>query len=237
MDNKPNIVYVMRYIDIEGCVNDIPYKKIGITRIENLDNRVQQISGTKSPIKVQCVFAWSHDNAREIEKALHTLLKDLKSEGEWFKDKHNNLADRMKLIMKLLGTKEEIIKNSNDNLTKSVLKKENEHIESFNQKLLDEITPLLDNKKPNPSKKSPEGPTIHGDIFNFTVHHRKTVPNTLYISKSKERFKPLIAFLKEKGFECGQSGDDTLSITRLSIQEIANIINFEAEFSARPQEV
>jgi len=93
MKNQQSIIHIMRHIDIGGNV-DIPYKKVGVTGAGNttITSRLQQISNTKSPIKAQCVAAWTHDNAQEIESALHNLLDDSRIEGEWFLDKDDTLV-------------------------------------------------------------------------------------------------------------------------------------------------
>ncbi len=231
MADKHNIVYVMRYVDIEGYVNDIPYKKIGITRNENLNSRVQEISGTKSPIKVQCVSAWSHDKAREIENAMHIFLEDVRSDGEWFKDENDSLVERMQPIMQLLGAEEIIIKDEHDAYTQKILKQESDTKTPLYQKLLGEITFLLHN--PLPTRLAPkDGLTIFGSQLTFSVRYRKSGAHSLHIGKCKEVFEQLKLFFDAKGFDLKSSPNiQNARVSGVSSEEIANIINdVEAEF-------
>ncbi len=237
MDNKHTIVYVMRHIDIGNNI-DIPYKKVGITGAGNatLTNRLQQISNTKSPIQAQCIIAWSHSDANAIEGALHSLLEDNKVLGEWFLDKNDSLVERMKPIMKLLGADEITIKDEHDDYTQKVLKQESDTKTPLHQKVLGEITSLLDNPL-RTSLKPQHGPTIFGDKseLTFYVNYRKSGAHALYIGRSKKVFKQLKTFLDTKGFESSTNEQETW-ISGISVQEIADIINYaEKEFKTHLQ--
>ncbi|MGM8226203.1 GIY-YIG nuclease family protein [Cellvibrio sp. ARAG 10.3] len=159
MEVKHTIIYVMRHIDIGGHI-DIPYKKVGITGWGNatLDSRLQQISNTKSPIKAQCVAAWTHENAKAIESALHLLMEDNRVEGEWFLDKEDTLVERMSPIMELIGATVVPIQESQDAYTQSVLKTEEEAKKKTDHILLGEIADLLNYPLRSSSRKG--GPTF-----------------------------------------------------------------------------
>ncbi len=237
MNNKRNIIYVMQYIDNNKIVKHIPYKKIGITA--NLSKRLQQINNTNSPLEVECVIAWLHDKAREIEKKLHCDFDNIRyksSKSEWFNDENNNLIDEIKPIMENLGAKKLDVK--------SYLEEEAEHMKCLLEKkykvLLDQIIyclpPSLHNLET--SIKSQDGPRISGDQskLTFYVHYRKYEAHNLAIgrivSKENNLFDQLKSFLKKKEFKCKMSGDEAM-VYRLSAQKISNIINSaESEFKA-----
>ncbi len=239
---KQNIVYVMRHIDIGGNVN-ITYKKIGITGSgnANLNNRVQEISGTKSPIKALCIFAWSHNEAQKIEKALHDLLEDNRVEPkcEWFKDENDTLVDRLKPIMELIGAEvvEEFKNLEVDKYTQKAVKKQDDKA-SLNKQVLDEImADHLLNKELKTSLRG-DGPTIRGDDseLTFYVYPISCGAINLRIGRSRKVFEPLKTFLynKDKKFVCEPTGNkEEAIIYDVSVQEIATIINdTEAEFKA-----
>ena len=167
MNNQHTIVYVMRHIDTGGHI-DIPYKKVGITGYGSatLTSRLQQISSTKSPIKAQCIAAWEHHDAKAVENALHILLEESRVEGEWFYDKDDSLVERMEPIMALLNARAITIESSDDNYTKSILKKENDSKSASNKTLLGEISELLN--EPLRTSIRLSGPTFFSDKTNLT---------------------------------------------------------------------
>ncbi len=233
MNSQHTIVYVMRHIDIGENV-DIPYKKIGITGSGDatLTNRLRQISNTKSPIQAQCIIAWEHSDARVIENALHQVLEDSRVLGEWFLDKNDTLVERLSPIMALLGAKKLTINDENDSYTKSILNQENKSNVSFNQKLLGEISELLE--KPLRSSLRLAGPTVFGDKskLTFYIDSRKSGNHKLYIGRSKKVFEQLKVFLEEKGFDCEHStNEEEAVIYGLSTLQISEVINHaESEF-------
>jgi len=226
MNNRQSIIYVMRHIDIGGYI-DIPYKKVGITGAGNatLTSRLQQISNTKSPIKAQCVAAWEHDNAQEIENALHSLLEDSRIEGEWFIDKDDSLVDRMQPIMNLLGATELHVEESEDSYTKNVIRKENENKNKLHQTFIGEISNLLNNPLRTSVRKS--GPTLYSEEKQLTYYigYRKSGNHNLSIGRSKDVYDDLKEYLESQGYDCEKSSKEHARIMGISAEVIAEIIN------------
>ncbi len=237
MNNKQHtIVYVMRHVDATGNIK-IPYKKIGITGSGNatLSGRLKQLrpNDAKSPIQIQCVIAWKHNEASEIEEDLHLMLKGQNALGEWFIDECGSLVEGLKGLMKKMGAEEIALEDSNDEYTKSVMKKEHD----LNQKLLNEIIALLSKKLERTSIRQ-DGPTIKGDDSELTFYVNPTIrgSHNLYIGRSDQVFEQLKSFLDKKRFNCKQSGSEA-KVSDISVQEIADIINYaEAEFKAYLEE-
>ncbi len=97
-----NIVYVGTYFDTLGrkMPND---KKIGITT-DDVSSRQRALSRTKSPIGFVMLRAWKiGGDARDIERALHSVFKDQQITGEWFKDVDETVIDGVKSVMDLLS--------------------------------------------------------------------------------------------------------------------------------------
>ncbi len=230
MEERHNVIYVMRHIDIGGHI-EIPYKKIGITGNGNatLDSRLQQISNTKSPIKAQCVAAWSHSNARSLENALHMLLEDCRVEGEWFLDKNDTLVERLKPIMQLIGALEIEIAESKDAYTQSVLKIEREEKEKSDHILLGEISDLLKSALRTSSRKS--GPTFFSDKRELTyyVSARKSGRHNLHIGRSKGIYTELSSFLSENGYDAEHGADGDVRVLGVTSEVIASLIDLVEE--------
>jgi Meiotically up-regulated gene 113 len=226
MEEKHTVIYVMRHIDIGGYI-EIPYKKIGITGHGNatLDSRLQQISNTKSPIKAQCVAAWSHGNARALENALHLLLEDSRVEGEWFLDKNDTLVERLKPMMLLIGASEIEIEESKDAYTQSVLKTEREEKQKSDHILLGEISDLLNSALRTSSRKS--GPTFFSDKrqLTFYVSARKSGRHNLYIGRSKDVYGELSSFLSEHGYDVDQGDGGGVQLLGITSEVIAQLID------------
>jgi hypothetical protein len=69
-----------------------PIKKIGITT-DHPERREKELLGTLSPIKVSVVKAWTNVNAKSIESMLHTILDNLRLDGEYFWDGNETMVD------------------------------------------------------------------------------------------------------------------------------------------------
>lgn len=220
------IIYVMRHIDIGEHI-EIPYKKVGITGAGNstLDSRLQQISNTKSPIKAQCIAAWEHNDAKQIESAIHLLLDDSRVEGEWFLDKDDTLVERMQPIMQLLGAIEIPIIESSDTYTKNIIKKENATKAKINQTLLGEISELLNSPLRNSMRKG--GPTFFSDEKDLTYYTgaRKSGNHNLTIGRCKPFFDEIVEFLEDQGYDFEPSTKGDPRIMGVSSETIAEIIN------------
>ncbi len=237
MDNKQNIVYVMQYVDIKGHVNNIPYKKIGITT--NVSNRLQQMNNTNSPLMVECVIAWRHDEALTIEKDLHILFDNIKSKGEWFTDENNTLIDEIKPTIEKWGAKE--VDLEEDDKRMKILRKEKFKV--LLDKIIDCLPPSLHNLKT--SIELQFGPRISGNKSELTFyvyrkssdkHHLSIGRISSEISKRNNVSDQLKKFLAERGFdECVMWGDEVV-VKNLLPQQIADIINSaEAEFNPTKQ--
>ena len=229
------VVYVMRHIDIGGHI-EIPYKKVGITGGGNatLDTRLQQISNTKSPIKVQCVAAWEHDDARAVEKAIHMLMEDSRVEGEWFLDKEDTLVERMQPIMELIGARQHPIVESTDPYTKDILKREDEEKAKFDHILLGKISEHLDSPLRASSRKS--GPTFFSDNKELTYYviARKSGKHHLAIRRSREVFAKIKNFLESHGYNVDQGKGGNAKVMSISNEVIAEVINtIERDFDMR----
>ncbi|MCG7994110.1 MAG: GIY-YIG nuclease family protein [Candidatus Thiodiazotropha taylori] len=234
MTDQHTIIYVMRHIDIGGHI-EIPYKKVGITGQGNatLSSRLQQISSTKSPIQAQCIAAWSHNDARAVESALHILLDDNRVEGEWFYDKDDNLVERMQPMMELLEAQEIEIEGAKDSYSKYILKKESDSKSIANQKLLGEISELLQSPLRTSMRKG--GPTLFSDKTSFTyyVGYRKSGNHKLSIGRSKAVFEQLRSFLEKQGYDVEQHSRGSAMIHGLSVDMLADLINItESKFNA-----
>lgn len=93
-----NFIYIKQFSDVNGY--EMPnYKKIGIAK--NVEERRKQLSGTKAPIFVETICAWEfpEDNARQVEQALHALLSNKRTDGEWFIDDDNSIVDSVSSLM------------------------------------------------------------------------------------------------------------------------------------------
>lgn len=226
VEDKHTVIYVMRHIDIGGHI-DIPYKKVGITGLGNatIDSRLQQISNTKSPIKAQCVAAWSHDDARAVETALHKIMEDSHVEGEWYLDKDDTLVERLQPMMDLIGATEVPVVESKDAYTKSILKSEREAKEKSDHILLGEIAEMLNFPLRSSSRKG--GPTFFSDRKQLTyyVAARKSGRHHLNIGRSREVFSDLSSFLEDNGYDVEQGKSGGARVLGVSCEVIAEIIN------------
>jgi hypothetical protein len=229
-----SLVYVMRHIDIGENI-DIPYKKVGITGKggATLDSRLRQISNTKSPIKAQYVAAWHHSSAKEIESALHSILDECRIEGEWFLDKDDTLVERMRPIMNLLKATEIKIPESQDEYTKSVMRREKSSLEKAEHALMGKIADLLN--KPLRATSRIAGPTFYSDSKQLTYYiaARKSGRHLLSIGRSKSVFKSLSAFLSERGYEVARGSKGGARVLGVDEETIAGIINqIEKDYQA-----
>lgn len=222
-----SIVYIMRHVDIGGNV-EIPYKKIGITGAgeSSLDSRLRQISNTKSPIKAQFVAAWEHNDASQVERALHDLLEDSRVEGEWFLDANDTLQDRMSNIMNLLEAKSLSIEESNDAQTQNLKLQESVSRESLWNQLVGEIAQLIDN--PLRSSVRQAGPTFFSDKTNLTyyVNARKCGIHHMGIGRSKDRFDEIDQLLETTDYTVEQETGGAVRLINLSNEMVAGAINY-----------
>lgn len=117
-----NYLYIKKYADVNGY--ELPnYKKIGMTN--DVERRRKQLSGTQGPIFVETVCSWEFpdDNAKAVEKAIHGLLGNLRSVGEWFIDEDDSITDSLSTLMEafninrvgIADTEEQVMVKQRDN--------------------------------------------------------------------------------------------------------------------------
>jgi len=95
-------IYIKQFSDVNGY--ELPnYKKIGIAK--DVEERRKQLSGTKAPIFVETVCAWDfpENNARAVEQAIHGLLSNKRTDGEWFHDDDNSIVESIGNLMSAFG--------------------------------------------------------------------------------------------------------------------------------------
>ncbi len=121
-----NHIYIKKFSDVNGY--ELPsYKKIGITK--DIEERRKQLSGTKAPIFVETICAWEfpENNARAVEQALHGLLLNKRTDGEWFIDEDDSIVTAVSRLMDAFGVKKvdstdeeekEMVVKRNSNLSK-----------------------------------------------------------------------------------------------------------------------
>jgi hypothetical protein len=99
--------YHTRQKGILSIVNDdgeyfLLEKKIGKT--VDINQRETSLNRTKSPIGYTMLRVWNTgENTDKIEKGLHAVFDDVRSEGEWFEDPQNTLIDRVSAYMEIHG--------------------------------------------------------------------------------------------------------------------------------------
>lgn len=105
-------------------------KKIGKTI--NLEEREYSLNRTKSPIGYTYLRVWrTGTDTNRIELAVHDLLANSRSEGEWFSDDDDTLVDRVSGFMDRMGyprvqldrDTEELVTKINENSTDTVEKR------------------------------------------------------------------------------------------------------------------
>jgi hypothetical protein len=96
--NKQNTLYIAEPIfsellqNFDSEASFPPIKKIGITT-DHPKRREKELLGTKSPVKISIVKAWTGLNARSVETMLHTILDNTRLDGEYFWDGNETLVD------------------------------------------------------------------------------------------------------------------------------------------------
>jgi hypothetical protein len=225
-DNNHKILYIMRHIDVGGHI-DIPYKKIGVTGKGNADltARLRQLSNTKSPIQVQCIKAWEFENATEIESAFHSILKNERSEGEWFYDKEDDLLDRISPIIELLNGISIAIDGGQDLFTKTILKEEEKKKNEVAEKLIGELASKIRHSMRSSIRNA--GPTFFSDKTELTyyINMRKSGLHNLDFGRTRDKLDKLLSFLKESGFDTEIHDRGYPMIFSINTDTIAEIIN------------
>jgi hypothetical protein len=115
-------------------------KKIGKTI--DLDQRETSLNRTKSPIGYIILRAWKTDSDTDrIELAIHEILDNVRSDGEWFEDDDDTLSDRLAGFMERMGYPEITISDDATKLASKISEKKtsdhSEWVESLSQKYPD----------------------------------------------------------------------------------------------------
>jgi hypothetical protein len=108
-----------------------PVKKIGITT-DHPERRERELLGTVSPVKVAIVKAWTNIDARKVETMLHTILDNIRLDGEYFWDGNETLVEAVSDFISSYHSEAEEITLSEDSdvaaATKAVQKKSSQRI-------------------------------------------------------------------------------------------------------------
>ncbi len=116
-----------------------PIKKIGITT-DHPQKRERELLGTKSPIKISIVKAWTNADAKGIESMLHTILDNSRLDGEYFWDGNETLVDSIcNFVRKYHPEAKEII-ISDDSDVKAASDAADSRIK---QRIYSEVVPFL----------------------------------------------------------------------------------------------
>jgi len=94
-------------------------KKIGKTI--DLASRENSLNRTKSPIGYTMIRAWqTGEQTDQIELAIHDLLDNVRSEGEWFNDDDDSLSDRLGSFMNRMGYPEVKFSDDTEDLVEKI---------------------------------------------------------------------------------------------------------------------
>jgi len=117
-----------------------PIKKIGITT-DHPEKREKELTGTKSPIKISIVKAWTGVDAKSIEFLLHTILDNLRLEGEYFWDGNETLVDAVSEFINQYHPEAKEIEIANDAEVKAA---SDAVISKSTQRIYSEVVPFLE---------------------------------------------------------------------------------------------
>ncbi|MBD3653128.1 GIY-YIG nuclease family protein [Kangiella sp.] len=124
----------------DGEASFPPIKKIGITH-DAPNKREKELLGTKSPIKVSIIKAWTNLDARQIERMLHNILDNTRLDGEYFWDGNETLVDSVSDFILTYHPDAQEIGVSDDPDVKAAT----ETLEKKNSdRMLTEVVPTLD---------------------------------------------------------------------------------------------
>jgi hypothetical protein len=124
----------------DGEASFPPIKKIGITT-DHPERRERELLGTVSPIKISIVKAWTGINARAVELMLHTILDNLRIDGEYFWDGNETLVDAVSNFIRVYHLEAQEFEIDNDQDVKAASEAAN--IKS-SQRIYTEVVPYLD---------------------------------------------------------------------------------------------
>lgn len=121
--------YHTRHNGILSVVQDGEYvtleKKIGKTI--DINQRETSLNRTKSPIGYTMLRAWNTgENTDKVEKGLHAVFDDVRSEGEWFEDPQDTLIDRVSAYMEIHGY-EDVPLSEDDEIISDAITRQNKN--------------------------------------------------------------------------------------------------------------
>lgn len=117
MSDLSGIVYVLSNEGMPGLL------KIGMTRQDDVAQRMSELYTTSVPFQFNCVYACRVDDCKKVENALHTAFSTdrVNPKREFFRMS----ADRVLAILKLLE-KENVTETLSTDLRKDLSKEEND---------------------------------------------------------------------------------------------------------------
>ena len=117
-----------------------PIKKIGITT-DHPGRREKEFLGTISPIKISIVKAWTGINASAIESMLHSILDNLRLDGEYFWDGNETLVEAVSDFISTYHSDAQEITISDDSDVKAA---SDAAIKKSSQRIYSEVVPELE---------------------------------------------------------------------------------------------
>jgi len=204
-----------------------PIKKIGITT-DHPERREKELMGTLSPIKISIVKAWTGINARDVESMLHTILDNLRLDGEYFWDGNETLVEAVSAFIKTYHpeAKEIIIADDAD------VKAATEAVKSrSSQRIYSEVAPVLDELGIEYTiTKSEKGVRFRLDDYRLVLSVKTGGRYTLTIySKNKTTEDALKDFIGSQEL-AAHGSEDSERRARISMAKLESIINSINQF-------
>jgi hypothetical protein len=160
-------------------------KKIGKTI--NLDQRETALNRTKSPIGYTFLKAWqTGDDTDRVELAIHDILANSRTEGEWFADDDDTLTERVTGFMSRMGFSEVNLGNDTEELVTKISKSVTVSADKIEaHKELKDKYPELFNVAKNDSVINNVGP------YNVTLASKKSGYNVAVVSPDYTKYSVL----------------------------------------------
>lgn len=207
-----------------------PVKKIGITT-DHPGRREKELLGTKSPVKLSIVRAWTDIDACKVEAMLHTILDNSRLDGEYFWDGNETLLDAVTDFIETYHPEAKQIGISDDAdvtaATEAVQKKNS-------QRIYAEVIPQLDALSIKYSiTKNENGVRFKLGEYSLAFGGRTAGRYTLTIwSKSKTTEDALADF--EHAQEISANGsEDSNRKARIPMSELAVIVESITKYVQR----
>jgi hypothetical protein len=210
-----------------------PIKKIGITT-DHPERREKELLGTNSPVKISIVKAWSNIDARKVESMLHTILDNIRLDGEFFWDGNETLVEAVTDFIKTYHSEAKEIAISND----ADVSAATEAVQKKNvQRIYTEVIPVLDNLSIKYSiTKNGKSVKFQLGQYNLAVSGRTGDRYTLTIwSKTKTTEQALSDFENSQELSANSSEDSNrraripMSSLPVIIESIKRFVNINAK--------